>query len=354
MNLHIFNPEHDIALAYNRGHLTMPHAAQELRMNLGWPPVLWASDGDAVLVDDVCYALKASHRYRRNKDVLMVGWSDLKSLPVDVILPWGWDLTLRTSLSEAGVFPGILPSEDVLHGIRLLSSRFETIEALNVLRDGIVNLTCGESRFLTSISQVYDVLAEWGDVVVKAPWSSSGRGIRYVSRRMNESTTGWVRRILEVQGGIMAEPYYNKVKDFGMEFYAHGDGHVEYEGLSLFQTENNAYTGNILASEGEKIQIMKMFLPLSLLDTIKERVCEYFPTRMRHLYAGPFGIDMMVVGRSDHKGFLLHPCVEINVRRTMGHVALSLTPPANQPVQLMRIVHDVNYTLKVSRMNAIE
>jgi hypothetical protein len=54
-------------------------------------------------------------------------------------------------------------------------------------------------------------------------------------------------------------------------------------------------------------------------------------------YEGPFGIDMMVVANPDatsekslaadieERQFLLHPCVEINLRRTMGHVALALT-----------------------------
>jgi hypothetical protein len=69
---------------------------------------------------------------------------------------------------------------------------------------------------------------------------------------------------------------------------------------------------------------------------------------MRDYYTGPFGIDMMIVARPDRQGLLLHPCVEINVRRTMGHVALSLSPSGNAPVQLMRIEHDVNYRLKVT------
>ena len=35
---------------------------------------------------------------------------------------------------------------------------------------------------------------------------------------------------------------------------------------------------------------------------------------------------MMVVATDEKDGFLLHPCVEINLRRTMGHVALSIPP----------------------------
>ena len=53
MKLHIFNPEHDIALAYNSILFTPPHAGRELRSDLGFIPALWADDGDFVLVDDV-------------------------------------------------------------------------------------------------------------------------------------------------------------------------------------------------------------------------------------------------------------------------------------------------------------
>ena len=56
MKLHIFNPEHDIALASNLANFTAPHAGRQLRANLGFLPALWAADGDAVLVDDVASA----------------------------------------------------------------------------------------------------------------------------------------------------------------------------------------------------------------------------------------------------------------------------------------------------------
>ena len=55
--LHIFNPEHDIALASNLANFTAPHAGRELRADLGYLPVLWAEEGDMVLVDNVDYAM---------------------------------------------------------------------------------------------------------------------------------------------------------------------------------------------------------------------------------------------------------------------------------------------------------
>ncbi|MFC2767230.1 MAG: hypothetical protein ACFN27_07805 [Prevotella sp.] len=53
MKLHIFNPEHDIALAANLEQFTPPHAGRALRADLGFIPALWAEPGDFVLVEDV-------------------------------------------------------------------------------------------------------------------------------------------------------------------------------------------------------------------------------------------------------------------------------------------------------------
>ena len=50
--LHIFNPEHDIALAANLSNFTSPHAGRQLRHDLGYLPAIWASE-DYVLVEDV-------------------------------------------------------------------------------------------------------------------------------------------------------------------------------------------------------------------------------------------------------------------------------------------------------------
>ena len=347
MKLHVFNPEHDIALAFNRRHQTMPHAAQELRMNLGWIPALWAGDGDVVLVDDVPYAVKAAKRSGlKMADVLFLGKGEIKGMMFDEVLPWGWDLTIKTEMEEAGVDKRLLPDEGTLIDIRHLSNRRVTINSLQVLRMRLEDQTCGESVYVTTLEAGRK--EKWKNVVFKAPWSSSGRGIRYVNGKMSEATKNWVHRIMEKQGGVMAEPYYNKVKDFGMEFYAEKDGCIRFEGFSLFITQKGAYTGSLLASNDEKLGMLSRFVPVALLENIIERIIKYAPRQIEGRYSGPFGLDMMIVAREDGKGFLLHPCVENNLRRTMGHVALSLTPPPMAPKQLMRIIHDVNYKLKIS------
>lgn len=351
MTLHIFNPEHDIALAYNRKHLTVPHAAQELRMSLGWIPVLWAADGDAVLVDDVSYAIKAATKYFHKKvDVLFLSKEDLRNFLFTHISPWGWDLTLKTMLLENGISSDLLPDDSVLLQQRQLSNRRQTTEALAFLRSDLEQVTCGESTYVTSEQDVSSLLASLRQIVVKAPWSCSGRGVRYVDGQLSPSVRGFIRNVLHTQGGVMVEPFYHKLRDFGMEFEAMPDGNVEYLGLSLFETHNGAYTGNLLATEEEKREILERYLSPDILEGLIDRVKRYFSPALRGIFTGPFGLDMMIVAHPSQKGYLLHPCVEINLRRTMGHVALSIPHLSTDVKQLMSIVYDVNYQLKINNI----
>ena len=47
---------------------------------------------------------------------------------------------------------------------------------------------------------------------------------------------------------------------------------------------------------------------------------------LKDVYTGPFGVDMMIL----NNGYI-HPCVELNLRQTMGHVALALTQKVEVP-----------------------
>ena len=110
MTLHLFNPEHDIALATNVARFTAPHAGRQLHADLGFLPALWAADGDMVLVDDVEAALEAVRHVRRfAADVVFVSPKDVKSLPPSVsVAPWGWDQGVVEQLRLMG-FPELVP-----------------------------------------------------------------------------------------------------------------------------------------------------------------------------------------------------------------------------------------------------
>ncbi|MBQ8154275.1 MAG: hypothetical protein IJ069_11520 [Prevotella sp.] len=342
--LHIFNPEHDIALASNLTNFTAPHAGRQLRADLCFLPALWADEGDFVLVEDTDNATRSFRRTTRGRkcQVEWVTKTQLAGLTLDAVMPWGWDAALRHQLLRYGVDTSLLPSETRIKEIRQLSHRQTSSLVLRQLQgDGIV----GESVLCESIEDVEQQLTLHHRMVLKAPWSSSGRGIRFIDGELNEYHRGWLRNLLASQGGVMAEPYYEKVKDFGMEFELTDEG-IRYLGLSLFHTSNGAYTGNILATEKSKRDILSRYIPVTLLDEVKEKI-SHVPNFNN--YRGPFGVDMMIV--RDNSQLMLHPCVEINLRRTMGHVALSLSPTDDDIRKVMRIDYeDNNYKLRIRKL----
>ena len=338
--LHIFNPEHEIALAANLTNFTAPHAGRQLRADLGWLPAFWAKPDDAVLVGDVDYA---SRLFRRINAHCHLGlqepeWTEngLEHMDISRIDAWGWDAALRHQLFAKGLDEQLLPSESLIEEWRQTAHRRTAAKLLAQLR---IEGTVGEAVECQSINQVTNLERLWQRVVVKSPWSSSGRGVRFCLQ------DGWLRNVLARQGSVMVEPYYNKVKDFAMEFEADGHGGIRFLGLSLFHTKNGAYIGNIVATEQTKRQLLSKLLPLELTD----EVCRLIVTESRlGSYQGPFGVDMMVV--TDGQRLLLHPCVEINLRRTMGHVALALQPQDDEVMKVMRIELTDHYKLRINKI----
>ena len=135
-----------------------------------------------------------------------------------------------------------------------------------------------------------------------------------------------------------------------MEFSCDEQGQVSYLGLSLFHTSNGAYTGNILADEELKTEWISRYIPVDLLQSVQQMICHHLSDILKGAYIGPFGVDMMVVAREDQQGFWLHPCVEINLRRTMGHVALSLTSLVKGQPQVMAIDYNNIYKLRLQKL----
>ena len=347
MKLLVFNPEHDLALAANLSNFTAPHAGRQLRADLGFIPAIWAAADDYVHVENVEDAERRFLRLTRRPFGRFIAKEQICKHKFTVVDVWGWDLAIRAFLLRWGIDAAIMPTATQIDDIRQLSHRRYAMQLLDCLQmPGIIGSSCETNQ----IENIIDRLHSGEHLVVKAPWSSSGRGVRFMEDDVNIYDNGWLRNVIVKQGSVMVEPYYNKVKDFGMEFVSDGSGNVNYVGLSLFQTLNGAYTGNILASEEEKKEIINHYIPVCLLETVQEKVCACMGPLLKDRYAGAFGIDMMVVRRDDGDGFLLHPCVEINLRRTMGHVAISLTEYCSVLPKLMKIEYNSNvYKMKISK-----
>lgn len=362
MKLHIFNPDHDIALAADRERFTAPRAALRLRRDLGYLPMLWAERGDVVLADDVATARRALQQLGIRTAARLIDRHELAEYAADdklsEVCAWGWDAALRCDLADNGVPVRLLPSPAQLRVIRTISHRaWAAVHLLPRLR--ILSGTVGEACEMHNADEVSRYLAKYGKIVVKEPWSSSGRGVRYVfgkakndggTEKIDQRLTNWIANVVARQGSVMVEPLCDKLMDFGMEFTSDGRGTVRYLGLSLFHTVNGAYVGNILETEERKQEMLSRWVETSLIERLQRAVCGEMGPLLKSRYAGCFGVDMMVV-RGDGQT-MVHPCVEVNLRRTMGHVALALSRREENLGRVMQIGFSNGFQMELKPLSA--
>lgn len=341
MNLHIFNPEHELALATNSYYFVAPQNVRDMRTDLGFIPALWANDGDMILVNDIKYAqAKAEELKNYVHNVTFVSGNNIKYIDqIDNILPWGWDNAVRHELQRNSLSATLLPTDAYLEQVRNISHRWWASQKLLKKLTEINSSRIGKSYLITQIEQLDNFNFEY---IIKAPWSSNGRGLRYVNG-ITKHQYGWAKNIIQRQGSVILEPFYHKIADFATEFYAYPD-HVEYIGLSVFQTTNGAYNGNIIATETEKQAIISQYIPFHLVQSAIDDICNILNIEMVWKYVGPFGIDMMIV---DDNGAKLHPCVELNLRHTMGHVALSIGQNTTASGKIMQILYNKGFYLRI-------
>ncbi len=330
--LHIYNPEHDIALGKNSENFTPPKAAAMTRRAYGHFPAFWAADGDWILVDDVPLAQSMLDREtHRHADVRFVCMDDLSRLRADEmpseILPWGWDKLLVGRLLRCNpLFSSLVPDLQTLETIRRMSSReFAATEILPLLVASDTRFV-GEARTVRSAEELEMLFANAAETadsarfVLKSPWSCSGRGVRFVAGEVTDSLRGWCRNVLGEQKSLMIEPFYNKVYDFAMEFMSGKADGTHYLGLNLFDTNNGAFLGNVVDKETDKRARLGRFVGEEVLDEVCRSIVDITSRLFYGKYAGPFGVDMMIVDIDGE--YRVHPCVELNLRRTMGHAAL--------------------------------
>lgn len=314
--IYYFNPENDMALANFTPYYKAPAEIVRMADELAALPAWYAPEGSVVKVkreaDIPCW----ERLCKGETPFPQVGWTTrwLSS----VYVPWGWSPALVHTLLQAGVGSGFLPSGGALGEWRRLSGRVCASEVLRSFADekGV----CGESRVCRTLEEVRKAWDGWGRCVLKAPWSGSGRGLVFLPCGVwPASAEGWAARILRTQGALMAEPVYDKVCDFAMEFRADGEGKVSFVGYSLFETDAfGNYKGNLLASDAEIECRLVGYVPLETLHDVRRHLLRKLPEWLGGYYTGYLGVDMMICRE---EGYRVHPCVEINLRMNMGVLA---------------------------------
>lgn len=315
--IYLFNPENDMALANFTPYYKAPSEIIRMANDLSMLPAWYAPEGSAIKVDSLSRVSLWREQCPASDFLPDVIWSaEWENMPYK---PWGWSPSLLYTLRKAGVNDSFLLSDMQMGQIRVLSGRQCCVKILESFSrmDGL----CGKAMTCNSMTQVKKYITSLERCVLKAPWSGSGRGIMYVSsKEWNDSAEGWVSRVLRVQGEIMVEPLYNKVCDFAMEFYADGNGSVSFVGYSLFDTDAHGnYKGNFLLSDGQIKKILSQYIPDEVFDNVCRTMEGSLASLLNKDYCGFLGVDMMICLEDGR--YLLHPCVEINLRMNMGVVS---------------------------------
>lgn len=163
-------------------------------------------------------------------------------------------------------------------------------------------------------------------LILKSPFSSSGRGLLWIqnTERWGNKEEMWAKSVIEKQGEVSIEPALDKYMDFAMEFYSDGKGNIKYEGLSVFSTEERgAYSGNLLGKEDILENELIKYVSKEQILLTKEKLINALQTIFSNEYEGFLGVDMLIY--KENNQYYIHPCVEINMRYTMGMVALQLS-----------------------------
>jgi len=299
MNVYWFNPENDIALGLDAAAgYTPPRAAVETRRAGAFLPLLWAGPDDRILVID------PSDRFEE--------WRTGSIDPHASLHPWGWSRYAADIFSRHGATTS-LPSPAQLSLWRQLSHRATATHVLRAMGEpdhSLPTLARTTAEALAAIESL------GGHAMVKLPWSCSGRGIMPVSPEFDQdSLKSFIDGMIRRQHGITIERRLNRLRDFATLYYKEADK-VTFRGLSLFHTDDSGhYAGNIVAPQCQLRQRLNLNID-HIIDKLIKALGVCLPG-----YNGWIGVDMMEHLTPDGR-HAIAPCIEVNLRMTMGVAAL--------------------------------
>ncbi|MGL4994492.1 MAG: hypothetical protein ACRC6R_10330 [Bacteroidales bacterium] len=333
-HIRFYNGENDLAVANLSPYYQAPKRIEQMNIDLELLMIILSNDGDIIILrraieKEGAQAILSLLGYKVRFHILGEVFDESISKDASLWLsPWGWSPRahfqldhLKSLISREFNSSPISQWSEKLHEISgkgivcdLLPSLLEHLEPYN---------TCFTPRKITSLEEFESEL-KLGKRVYKAPWSGSGKGVRFISSEScGHHDIAWVKSTLKQQGFITSAPYLKKVCDFAMQFEIDSDSTVQFIGYTRFHTgSHGAYQGNQIGSQELIIKAITEWVDSRELHRVTKAVTKLIENNISPYYVGYLGVDMM--GFVDDGIIRIHPLVEINLRHTMGSVALKL------------------------------
>lgn len=357
--IHFFNPGHETAVLLGSENYTPPTNVQRMIKELSCLPVWYADSHDYVYTEEIISPRFFSLQPKEFRPfATLVSNKELKSLnEAGTMLeaaPWGLSphsLHFFELLKENYNLNLSVTSwkEDYFR----LTGRQTAAECLELIREQLPNQSIPVApKFCKKLREIEKYLIlQNAPFVVKTPYSSSGRGLYWIpERKLTAKDRTWIEGAIKKQGTVSIECGLDKVQDLAMEFYSDGQGNITYKGLSVFGTAGKgAYAGNVLGSQDYLSEPIKRWIGEDNYLQIQNAVIEALKRIYGNVYQGYLGVDMIVY-KTKSGDYALHPCIEINMRYTMGMLALRLSERLLAP----RAIGDLYITYESRKGEAYE
>lgn len=330
ISLHYFNPGSEEAICSGIPNYTPSSNVQRMSKDLACLPIWYAKATDYVWAEGELarkYIAEMRHSFSDLPRLFPEEVQESSVLSLEAS-PWGVapnSLRACQQLKKKQNLSLIVPEWHDVY--RTLVGRQMAREVLLRVKELLPDIAFPEPPCFcrTPEEVIHYINGSASSFVLKMPFSSSGRGLLWLPfGRVEEKERQWINGAIRKQGEISIEAVLDKVQDFAMEFYSDGKGKVEYCGLSVFGTlERGAYSGNILGSEAYLMSFLLRFVTEELLDRVRRALETALAERYGRLYAGNIGVDMLLYRQGNE--IRIYPCVEINMRQTMGMLAVCLS-----------------------------
>lgn len=319
--IHLFNPENDLALASGQRNYTPPSNAILLH-NAGESLPLWYGNaGDKVIMNDKYLNWVEETTDLFGIDIGIYNTSD--NISGYELSPWGWSDNACQQFISAGIPSNIIPEKGKIDKIKDLSHRRTSIRIMTRLKEMLDFKIPATPIEAHTIHDIEKFLQQHPYSFIKLPWSSSGRGITCSTSIPKQELIRRCAGMITRQGSVLCEQGLDKVLDFAMLFHSDGISTVKHCGYSVFFTDNGtAYSGNIVTNERTIENHLSRFIPVEHLHATSTALEEILSEIISPHYTGYMGIDMMIYRMG--KEYFIAPCIELNLRMTMGVVAKQL------------------------------
>jgi len=223
-DLYLFNPDNEISIANGTNGYTPKTNISVMAGDLAFLSAYLAGKGDYVLVTKMPdFDFMKSREEVFGLDCKPVIWEKAQLLSFSELKPWGWSPRVHNLLKDLksrcneqfreSVMSTWSDERRDLYSRRMAATCLtEMVQAIPCLGKDIIPSECN------TLAEIR-LLSEKENIVVKAPLSSSGKGVLFIPKgqitcKEEEVLSG----ILRKQGYVMVEKRLNRVLDFAMEF----------------------------------------------------------------------------------------------------------------------------------------